>query len=81
VHLSATAGPPMTTGTGAARVVRCPTCSGPAAYCEANPWRPFCSERCRNHDLGAWAAEDYRVAAHPQPDETDPAGTDPGREH
>ena len=81
MHLSATAGPPMTTGTGAARVVRCPTCAGPAAYCETNPWRPFCSERCRNHDLGAWAAEDYRVAAHPQPDETDPAGTDPGREH
>ncbi|MCZ2175771.1 MAG: DNA gyrase inhibitor YacG, partial [Burkholderiales bacterium] len=24
-------------------------------------FRPFCSERCRNIDLGAWAAEEYRV--------------------
>ena len=23
----------------------------------------FCSERCRNVDLGAWATEGYRVAA------------------
>jgi endogenous inhibitor of DNA gyrase (YacG/DUF329 family) len=26
-------------------------------------WRPFCSERCRNRDLGAWASERYHVAA------------------
>jgi len=32
------------------------------------PWlpasrhRPFCSERCRTIDLGAWATERYRVA-------------------
>jgi len=26
-----------------------------------NAFRPFCSERCRNIDLGAWAAEEYRV--------------------
>jgi endogenous inhibitor of DNA gyrase (YacG/DUF329 family) len=24
-------------------------------------WRPFCSERCKLIDLGAWAAERYRV--------------------
>jgi endogenous inhibitor of DNA gyrase (YacG/DUF329 family) len=71
----------VTAGTGAARVVRCPTCSGPAAYSEANPWRPFCSERCRNHDLGAWATENYRVAAQPDPDEGDPTGSDPTRGH
>jgi hypothetical protein len=33
----------------------------PAPYCAANPWRPFCSERCRLIDLGDWAAEKYRV--------------------
>ena len=27
----------------------------------ASRWRPFCSERCRTIDLGAWAAEAYRV--------------------
>jgi uncharacterized protein len=26
-----------------------------------NPWRPFCSERCKMIDLGAWASESYRV--------------------
>ena len=25
------------------------------------PMGPFCSERCRMIDLGAWASEDYRV--------------------
>jgi len=32
-----------------------------------NPWRPFCSERCKLIDLGAWASESYRV-----PDATPP---------
>jgi len=27
-----------------------------------NPHRPFCSERCRQIDLGNWAAENYRIA-------------------
>ena len=31
------------------------------AYSPANPWRPFCSERCRQSDLGAWASESYRI--------------------
>jgi len=26
------------------------------------PWRPFCSERCRNEDLARWADGRYRVA-------------------
>jgi endogenous inhibitor of DNA gyrase (YacG/DUF329 family) len=28
---------------------------------EENPWRPFCSERCKMIDLGAWASEEYKV--------------------
>lgn len=54
------------------RIVRCPACGGASPYSEANPWRPFCCERCKNHDFGAWASESYRVA--------DPAapGTDEG---
>jgi hypothetical protein len=35
----------------------------------SNRWRPFCSERCRLTDLGAWAAESYRVAGKPPADE------------
>lgn len=28
-----------------------------------NKWRPFCSERCKMIDLGAWATESYRLPA------------------
>ncbi len=44
------------------RIVRCPACGGPSEYSPANAWRPFCCERCKNHDFGAWATERYRVA-------------------
>ncbi len=43
------------------RTVTCPACKGPAQYGPANAWRPFCSRRCREHDLGAWASESYRM--------------------
>jgi endogenous inhibitor of DNA gyrase (YacG/DUF329 family) len=41
----------------APRVVPCPTCNRPVEWTEAFPWRPFCSERCRLIDLGAWISE------------------------
>ena len=43
--------------------VPCPTCGGPSLYSPANRFRPFCSERCKQIDLGAWAAEDFRMPA------------------
>jgi len=55
----------MTTASGPAPTVRCPTCGGAARYAPDNPWRPFCCEHCRSVDLGAWASERYRVAAQP----------------
>lgn len=60
-----------------ARQVPCPTCGRPAAFSADNRWRPFCSERCRGVDLGAWAAERYRVAAPPSTvdDEDGPGST------
>jgi len=51
------------------RKVPCPRCRALAVYSAANPWRPFCSERCRNGDLGAWASESYRVAVQPKPED------------
>jgi hypothetical protein len=27
-----------------------------------NPFRPFCSERCRLIDLGAWASDEYQIS-------------------
>jgi endogenous inhibitor of DNA gyrase (YacG/DUF329 family) len=55
----------------AARTVRCPACGGPSRYAADNPSRPFCSERCRNQDFGAWASEGYRVEARPEPGDED----------
>ena len=49
------------------RTVRCPACGGDSVSAASHPFRPFCSERCKNMDLGAWASESFRV-----PDETPP---------
>lgn len=59
------------------RIVRCPGCGGPSEYGPGNGWRPFCSERCKNHDFGAWASESYRVEAPavPPDDIDDPPDT------
>ncbi|MBI4740543.1 MAG: DNA gyrase inhibitor YacG [Betaproteobacteria bacterium] len=47
------------------RVVRCPQCGRETTLGQNrlpdNPWRPFCSERCKTIDLGAWASEAYRM--------------------
>ena len=41
--------------------VPCPTCTRPVAWSEESKWRPFCSERCKLIDLGAWAAEKHAI--------------------
>lgn len=40
--------------------VKCPTCKKDTPY-EGNEYRPFCSERCKLLDLGAWANEEYSL--------------------
>jgi uncharacterized protein len=45
-----------------APIVRCPACGGKSVYSQANAWRPFCSQRCKQIDFGAWASESFRVA-------------------
>jgi endogenous inhibitor of DNA gyrase (YacG/DUF329 family) len=42
------------------RKVKCPTCRKFVVW-QDNVYRPFCSERCRLIDLGAWANESYRI--------------------
>lgn len=56
--MSAARQPPTTAP---ARTVRCPACGGPSRYAPDNAYRPFCSERCKMFDLGAWASESFRV--------------------
>jgi endogenous inhibitor of DNA gyrase (YacG/DUF329 family) len=38
----------------------CPICKNITTW-EENPFRPFCSERCKLTDLGTWASEEYRI--------------------
>lgn len=49
-------------------IVACPRCGKPAVFGPENPFRPFCCERCRLIDLGAWAEESYRIPAQSPPD-------------
>ena len=62
--------------TGPERRVPCPTCRQPTLFSPANPWRPFCSARCRGNDLGAWASEGYRVPAQPPVEDDEPRQND-----
>ena len=57
-----------------ARKVRCPQCGGESLWSPENPWRPFCSERCKQIDLGAWASESYRIAGQVSDDEAGAPG-------
>ena len=49
--------------------VKCPICHNEAPW-TGNPHRPFCSERCRFVDLGAWADGKYRIAGDDLEDES-----------
>lgn len=60
----------------APRIVRCPNCAGDSRYEAGNPFRPFCSRRCRETDLGAWASERFRLPAKPDEGELGEATTD-----
>ena len=57
--------------------VRCPEC-GTEVVWEGSEFRPFCSERCRTLDLGAWLGEHYRIPGEPAflpPEEDDEGGS------
>lgn len=47
----------------------CPVCRAPVEWNAAFPFRPFCSERCKLVDLGAWANESYRIRTEEPADE------------
>lgn len=42
-------------------MVTCPTCGAPVEWGPQSVSRPFCSERCKLIDLGAWAAEAHAI--------------------
>jgi endogenous inhibitor of DNA gyrase (YacG/DUF329 family) len=57
--------------------VRCPTCDREIEWSDAWPFRPFCTERCKLIDLGAWLTEERAIpgdAAVADPAEEFPPG-------
>jgi len=53
--------------------VKCPCCKKETSW-DGNPFRPFCSERCKMIDLGAWASEEYRVPGGKKPEDEENDG-------
>jgi endogenous inhibitor of DNA gyrase (YacG/DUF329 family) len=51
------------------RIAACPHCGTSTRLDSRNPWRPFCSERCKLVDLGDWLTGRYVI---PVRDETAP---------
>ncbi len=53
--------------------VACPHCGRHHEWRD-NPFRPFCSERCKMIDLGDWLAEKHAIPGEPAeiPDSDDP---------
>jgi len=41
-------------------LVKCPRCGKEVEY-SGNEFRPFCSERCKLLDFGAWVDEEYNL--------------------
>jgi len=42
---------------------KCPSCKQKIASADNVEWLPFCSERCKLIDLGAWLNENHRIPA------------------
>jgi uncharacterized protein len=56
-------------------IVKCPTCKRAIDW-STSEFRPFCSDRCRLIDLGAWLAEKHTIPADAPLDGEDPAVED-----
>ena len=54
-------------------IVSCPQCKKEVTWNNDNPYRPFCSERCKLIDLGQWATESYRIPQSENNSEDEPS--------
>lgn len=52
--------------------VKCPVCRRSVEWTAEYPFKPFCSERCKLIDLGAWAAEEHCIAEEGYAQEDEP---------
>jgi len=55
------------------RIAACPHCGTSTRLDSRNPWRPFCSERCKLIDLGDWLSGRYSIPVR----EEEPADSEP----
>ncbi len=45
------------------KIIRsCPNCGKDVDFSE-NPFRPFCSKRCKMADLGSWLRQEYYITS------------------
>lgn len=63
------------------RQVKCRQCGKPVRLDESNPWRPFCSERCKLIDLGQWFSGSYSIPAETPEEFPDAEGQPPSTRH
>mgnify|MGYP001770763725 CR=1 FL=1 len=54
----------LSTGSSEMPKVTCPIC-GKQTDWEGNEYRPFCTERCKLLDLGAWVSGEYGLPVEP----------------
>lgn len=50
------------------RIVSCPICKSKVLWAK-NPFKPFCSERCKTKDLSNWADGNYAIPLSPKEQE------------
>lgn len=60
--------------------VDCPTCAARVLWTSASHWRPFCSERCKLIDLGAWASDRHVIPGRNVDQDEQPPPLDPSAE-
>jgi len=60
-------------------LVKCPTCGRQIEWTESSTFRPFCSDRCRLIDLGAWISEQRSIPGESAPNPNEPAPSDDER--
>jgi hypothetical protein len=61
--------------------VDCPTCGAPVEWTSDNKFRPFCSDRCKLIDLGAWASEEHAIPVAPDAEDELFSGDFDPRQH
>jgi len=53
-------------------MIRCANCDRETTLDASNPWRPFCSERCKLLDLASWLDGEYVIPGRPTDGESVP---------